>query len=98
MMDTQANHEKKTNKERRDGRLIMVSRLIFGLGGALCACQPSSSCHDDSEWPRYDGTVHSGILIAGATIANSMVGLLILSRYPTHTVGWLLLFLGIALS
>ena len=96
-MGTQLTPKKKTIRVRWDGHLITASRLIFGLSSALLIA--SLILYVTILLNGVDNMETSiVILVAGAIIANGIVGLLIISRYPTHFVGWLLLFLCFAIT
>lgn len=83
----------KDNKERRDSRTILLSRLIFT--GSLLLLIPSVLFFDPTlTADLWVAPLPRLILAISLTIANGVVGLLIIARYPKHVVGWLLLILS----
>jgi hypothetical protein len=82
-----------TIKEQRDGRLIMLSRLI--LTSSLLLLIPSVVLFDPALATDFWLAPLPRLIFAISLVtANGFVGLLIISRYPKHVVGWLLLVLA----
>lgn len=82
------------NEKRWNGRLIILSRLVFLLSVILLVT--SLGLYIAMTLKGFAGVDASVVvMIAGAALANGVVGLLILSRYPRHAVGWLLLLLSV---
>ncbi len=82
------------NEGQGNGRLVLLSRLVFLL--SIIVLIASLGLYIVMTINDFTGVdVSIALMIAGASFANGVVGLLILSRYPRHGVGWLLLFLGV---
>jgi hypothetical protein len=94
-VDRQLAPDNKRERGNRDGRLILLSRLVFGLSSAVLT---ASLVLYFVTLNKSSDTLEIGIGILLAAVANGVVGLVIIRRYPGHAVGWLLLLLSLVIS